>query len=61
MSRYIIFYDYTDESGYEWRDCRCTFIGTFSELQECIAEMRQEGFYNIDASEIYEPEEDDYD
>ena len=60
MSTYVIFYNYTDDGGYEWRNCQDTFYGTFSQLQECIAGMREQGCYNIDASEIYEPEEDDY-
>lgn len=54
---YAIFYDYTDESGYEWHNCQETFYGEWSELQEHINNLREQGCYNIDAEYIGDPYE----
>lgn len=53
-SVYEITYDYTSEEGYEETDNVEQFEGTWSDLQDYIKQMRRNGCYNIDASEIYE-------
>jgi len=51
---YEIFYDYTDDGGYESRNNVETFNGTWLELQDCIKQMRRNGCYNITATAIGE-------
>lgn len=50
--RYEITYDFTDDSGYECRDCSELFEGDWFELQEYIKMMRRNGCYNIDATAL---------
>ena len=57
---YRIVYDYTDEEGYESRDIKEEFEGTWSELQDYIKQMRRNGCYHIDACLLYY-DEDVYD
>lgn len=47
--KYDIYYDYTDESGYEYRNNKEEFCGTWDELQVYLKEMRKGDCYNIDA------------
>lgn len=49
---YEIIYDYTDESGYEFRNIMETFEGTWTELQDYIKQMKENGCYNIDANSL---------
>lgn len=49
---YEITYDYTDESGYECRNIRETFEGSWMGLQDYIKRMRANGCYNIDATSL---------
>jgi len=49
---YEIFYDFTDDGGYENRNIHEVFEGSWSELQDCIKSMKQNGCYNIDAVAI---------
>ena len=62
-SLYSIVYDYDNEYETE-RNCREEFEGTWSELQDYIKQMREQGCYNIDANEIddgyYDDEPDEY-
>lgn len=50
---YEIIYDYSDD---DYDACNCTdhFEGTWSELQEVIKRMRENGCYHIDANCISE-------
>ena len=48
METWEIIYDYTDEGGYESRNIRETFEGTWEEMRAYIKEMRRNGCYNID-------------
>lgn len=48
-NKYVIYYDYTDDYGYECCNCQDVFYGDWFELQECIKSMRRNGCYNIDA------------
>lgn len=57
MSEYEIIYDYTDDGGYENRNCVEEFTGTWSELQACLKRMREQGCYNITAAEVREIDE----
>jgi predicted enzyme involved in methoxymalonyl-ACP biosynthesis len=52
--KYEIFYDYCSEDGYEERNISETFEGTWSELQDCIKQMKKQGCYNIEANAIGE-------
>lgn len=52
METYEIIYDYTDEGGYECRNCVETFEGTWSELQAYIKAMRRNDCYNITAAAL---------
>ena len=54
---YKIFYDYTDLGGYEWRNCQDSYDGDYAGLQDIIANMRLNGCYNIDVSEIEDHDE----
>lgn len=51
---YAIFYDYTDDGGYEGRNNVEYFYGTWLELQDAIKSMRKQGCYNITASAVKE-------
>lgn len=53
-SVYEILYDYDDESGETYKNNSETFEGTWSDLQDYIKQMRQNGCYNIDANEVYD-------
>ena len=53
-SLYEIIYDYTSEEGYEETNNVEEFKGSWTELQDYIKQMRRNGCYNIDASEVYE-------
>lgn len=57
---YKIFYDYTDLSGYEWRNCQDSYDGDYAGLQDVIANMRINGCYNIDVTEVEDYEEQGY-
>ena len=48
MATYTIFYDYDDEEGNTYRNCQETFCGSWTELQDYIARMKQGDCYNID-------------
>ena len=54
---YKIFYDYTDLGGYEWRNCQDSYDGDFAGLQEIIKNMRLNGCYNIDVTEVEDCDE----
>lgn len=45
--KYAIFYDYTNEEGYEEKNIVEHFKGTWAELQETIKVIKQHGCYNI--------------
>lgn len=47
--KFVIYYDYTDDYGYECCNCQDVFYGDWFELQEYIKTMRRNGCYNIDA------------
>ena len=51
---YEIFYDYTDDGGYESINNIEYFNGDWLELQDCIKQMKRNGCYNITASAIGE-------
>ncbi len=59
MDTYEIMYDYTDDGGNENTNCYETFEGSWTELQEYIKQMRENGCYNITAAVIREEYEDD--
>jgi hypothetical protein len=50
LDKYVIYYDYTDDYGYECCNCQETFYGDWFELQDCIKAMRKNGCYNINAT-----------
>lgn len=49
---YEITYDYTDESGYEQRNIREYFSGSWTELQAYLRLMREQGCYHISAASV---------
>lgn len=49
---YEIIYDFTDDCGYENRNITETFEGSWTELQNCIKSMKENGCYNIYAAAI---------
>lgn len=48
---YELIYDYSDDYTDE-RNIHETFEGTWTELQDCIEEMRANGCYNISATSL---------
>lgn len=52
MELYEIIYDYTDESGFEAKNCVEEFEGTWLELKAYIKKPRQNGCYNITAAAL---------
>ena len=50
MSKYAIIYDFDDECGETYKNCREEFVGSWVELQAEIKQMRNAGCYNIDAN-----------
>ena len=48
---YELIYDFSDDYVDEYNICE-VFYGTWTELQECIKQMRQNGCYNISATYI---------
>lgn len=51
---YEIIYDYEDE-----KNIRETFEGTWTELQDHIEQMRENGCYNIDATDLLQGYEEE--
>lgn len=49
---YVIYYDYTDEEGNEYKNNQEEFTGSHLELMDYIKDMRKNDCYNIDASYV---------
>lgn len=58
MTAYEIIYDFSDDYTDE-RNISEMFEGSWSELQEYIKQMKQNGCYNISATALYDYEEEE--
>lgn len=58
MTAYEIIYDFSDDYTDE-RNISERFEGSWSELQEYIKQMKQNGCYNISATALYDYEEEE--
>lgn len=56
---YELTYDYCSPEGYEERNIREPFEGSWVALQDFIAQMKSNGCYNIDACAIYSAGDED--
>ncbi len=54
--KYEIVYDFTESDGYECRNIREDYTGTWMQLQEYIKVLRKNGCYNISVGESCEEE-----
>ena len=52
MEIYEIIYDYCGEEGYEEQNIQERFSGGWSELQDYIRQMKENGCYNISATAV---------
>ena len=58
METYEIIYDYTDEAGNEILNVTEEFTGSWTELQQEIKNLRENGCYNIVAAVVREGDEE---